>query len=62
STMLDHLQRMLSFYGGERGLVLFRKHLNRYLSPYPLTKEQRLQILTVEHPRDFVDLLDTHLA
>lgn len=62
STMLDHLQRMLSFYGGERGLVLFRKHINRYLSPYPLPKEQRLKILTADHPHEFADLLDTQLA
>jgi len=58
-TMLRHLERMLSFYGGERGLVLFRKHLSRYLSPAPLTKEQRQRLLTCERPVDFIVLLDT---
>ena len=57
-TMLDHLGRMLSFYGDERGLVLFRKHLSRYLSPYPLTKEVRQRLLTAEQREDFISLLD----
>jgi len=57
-TMLDHLGRMLSFYGDERGLVLFRKHLSRYLSPYPLTKEVRQRLLTAERREDFISLLD----
>lgn len=57
-TMLDHLGRMLSFYGDERGLVLFRKHLSRYLSPYPLTKEVRQSLLTAEQREDFISLLD----
>jgi tRNA-dihydrouridine synthase len=57
-TMLAHLDSMLSFYGEERGLILFRKHAARYVTPYRLTKEQRQRLLTAETPDDFLDLLD----
>lgn len=57
-TMLAHLQAMLNFYGPERGLVQFRKHASKYMSPYGLTKEQRERLLTSESPEDFIGLLD----
>lgn len=57
-TMLRHLERMLSFYDGDYGLVLFRKHLSRYLSPVPLTRDQHQQLFTCEHPDEFLELLD----
>lgn len=57
-TMLAHLDSMLSFYGPERGLLLFRKHAARYISPYRLSKMQRQQLLTAGTPDDFLDLLD----
>jgi nifR3 family TIM-barrel protein len=57
STMLAHLDDMLSFYGQELGLVLFRKHSARYISPYRLGKAQRELLLTSQHPNDFINLL-----
>jgi len=57
TTMLIHLERMLDFYEGERGLVLFRKHVSRYLSGRRLTREQRLQLLTAERGDEFLTLL-----
>lgn len=57
-TMLQHLDAMLNFYGAERGLVLFRKHASRYISPFGLTNEQREQLLRCKNPNEFVDLLD----
>lgn len=57
-TLLRHLDRMLSFYEGDYGLVLFRKHLSRYLSPEPLPKSIRRRLLTAEHPDEFLALLD----
>jgi tRNA-dihydrouridine synthase B len=47
-TMLLHLQRMLDFHGPERGLLLFRKHTNRYLAPYTLPADLRRHLLTSE--------------
>jgi tRNA-dihydrouridine synthase B len=61
-TMLRHLERMLSFYDGDYGLVLFRKHASRYLSPLPLTREQRVQLFTAERPEQFLGLLDAVMA
>jgi tRNA-dihydrouridine synthase B len=57
-TMLQHLERMLTFYGEEMGLVLFRKHAVHYLRTYPLTREYRVRILTSETPQEFISLLD----
>jgi nifR3 family TIM-barrel protein len=57
-TMLNHLQRSLDFYGEERGLVLFRKHAARYLSPYRLPNKIRRQLLTAERPEQFLAILD----
>jgi len=47
-TMLLHLERMLTFHGAERGLLLFRKHTNRYLSLYTLTGDLRRRLLTAQ--------------
>ncbi len=57
SSMLSHLKDMLTFYGQELGLVLFRKHAARYISPYRLNRLQREQLLTCENQEDFVNLL-----
>jgi nifR3 family TIM-barrel protein len=57
--MLHHLESMLAFYGSERGLILFRKHASRYISPFPLSKEQRQRLLTAELPEQFLELLDS---
>ncbi|MEN8172464.1 MAG: tRNA-dihydrouridine synthase family protein [Chloroflexota bacterium] len=56
--MLDHLERSLTFYGPERGLVLFRKYATRYLSPYRLPKRLRRKLLTLGAAEDFIALLD----
>ncbi len=56
--MLKHLERNLVFYGEEIGLVLFRKHAVRYLTPYRLPKAFRKKLLTSVHPEEFLQLLD----
>jgi tRNA-dihydrouridine synthase B len=60
-TMLEHLYAMLTFYEGDYGLVLFRKHASRYLSSSPLTRQQRQQLFTAEQPEEFLTLLDSIL-
>ncbi|MCW5877524.1 MAG: tRNA-dihydrouridine synthase family protein [Anaerolineales bacterium] len=57
-TMLAHLESMLEFYGAQRGLVLFRKHASRYISPFRLSVEQRQQLLTSQTAADFTRLVD----
>jgi len=54
-----HLERMLSFYGEGRGLVLFRKHANHYLSnssnaSQRLTPDERRNLLTTENVGEFI--------
>ena len=56
-TMKVHLERMVSFYGDELGLVLFRKHANRYLSPLDIPPETRRQLLTAKSYWKFQELL-----
>ncbi len=58
-TMLKHLARMRAFYGQQRGLVLFRKHLVHYISPLPVSKTDRHRLLTTEKENEFTALLDT---
>ncbi len=57
-TILDHLDQMLSFYGQQRGLILFRKYAARYLTPYQLETPIRQALMTSETKEDFLALLD----
>jgi len=53
--LLDHLERSLSFYGPESGLVLFRKFAAAYLKPYQLDPEVRRKLLTESDADRFRD-------
>jgi tRNA-dihydrouridine synthase B len=59
STMLRHLEKMLEFYGSGLGLLRFRKHASRYLTPLGLAPEIRRRLLTIEQPAEFLEVLDT---
>ena len=52
-TLLEHLERSLSFYGPVDGLVLFRKFAAGYLKPYALNNETRKDLLTQTDPAEF---------
>lgn len=56
-TMLTHLESSLSFYGEERGLILFRKFATQYLAPYHLSPTERKTLLTIPDPEDFKDMI-----
>ncbi len=56
--MLVHLARMQDFYGLEEGLVFFRKHVTRYISLAPLSREQRTRLLTCTAADAFIKFLD----
>lgn len=51
--LLEHLERSLSFYGNEDGLVLFRKFAAAYLKPYQLEPDIRKGLLTETDPEGF---------
>lgn len=55
--LLEHLARSLSFYGEEKGLILFRKFAAGYLDPYQLEKETRRELLMEEDPGKFKSLV-----
>lgn len=61
-TVQRHLELSLSFYGSKRGLVLFRKHANRYLIPYQLPGALRQRLLTEENAENFLALVEEILA
>lgn len=52
-TMFSHLDDHLSFFGVQRGMILFRKFAAEYLAPYDPTPEEREEILTLEDPQLF---------
>lgn len=52
ATMQEHLTLNIAFYG-PRGLILFRKHTIRYLAPYNISRELRLQLVTCEDIDEF---------
>ncbi|MEK6222652.1 MAG: tRNA dihydrouridine synthase DusB [Chloroflexota bacterium] len=56
--MVEHLNKMMAYYGDDFGLLLFRKHVKQYISPYRLTQELRVRLLTCETTTDFLALLD----
>jgi tRNA-dihydrouridine synthase B len=54
----EHLERSLSFYGEEDGLVLFRKFAAAYLEPYGLEDRRRKDLLTERAASQFKDKVD----
>lgn len=52
-----HLEKMLDFYGVDRGLILFRKHLVRYLRPINLEELKRRELLTCTDLDRFMGLM-----
>jgi nifR3 family TIM-barrel protein len=60
--MLLHMERMLSFYGEQLGLLRFRKHASRYLTPFTLSPAARRGLLEAEKPHQFIALLDVVIA
>ncbi|HEX7975485.1 MAG TPA: tRNA-dihydrouridine synthase [Anaerolineales bacterium] len=59
ATLQRHLERMLAYYDGDYGLVVFRKHASRYLSPYPITRDQRQSLFTAERPAEFMQVFNS---
>lgn len=53
-----HLAANLEFYGQQLGLILFRKHIARYVPENPRDREWRLRLLTCERADEFVALVE----
>jgi nifR3 family TIM-barrel protein len=52
----EHLVAMLDYYGPRLGIVLFRKHVVRYIRGVPYATDVRLALLTCTTPDEFIDL------
>lgn len=57
-TIHEHMKIMIEFYGSNRGLTLFRKHLNRYLEIYDVSRDQRGKLMTTTDPSRCFELVD----
>ncbi|MBN1991532.1 MAG: tRNA dihydrouridine synthase DusB [Anaerolineae bacterium] len=56
-----HLALMLDFYGPERGLILFRKHIVKYIRGMAHSAKVRAKLVTCTHPEEFVELIYLYL-
>lgn len=52
-----HLGLMLDYYGADYGLVLFRKHVTKYITEVRGAAEMRGSLLTCHTAEDFINLL-----
>jgi nifR3 family TIM-barrel protein len=53
ATIRRHAKHMTAYYGEREGLVLFRKHLTRYLLPLQAPEETRVGLLSATALQDF---------
>ncbi len=52
----QHLAAMIDFYGPRLGIVLFRKHVVKYIKGVPYATDVRLALLTCTTADEFIDL------
>ena len=57
-----HLELMLDFYGEERGLVLFRKHVTKYVRGLSHIGRVKHQLVTCTTPAEFIALMNQYEA
>jgi len=58
NTFSDHLNNMAAFYGERIGPILFRKFIAHFTANYPLTKEEKRILLTIDEQNGILDNLD----
>jgi tRNA-dihydrouridine synthase B len=59
--MLEHLNLMIEFYEEEYGILLFRKHMNKYLENRPNLNSLRESLLQVNSKSEYLDLISNHI-
>jgi nifR3 family TIM-barrel protein len=57
-----HLALMLEFYGEDRGLVLFRKHVVKYVQGLSHIAKVKQQLITCTRPEEFIALMQAYEA
>jgi tRNA-dihydrouridine synthase B len=59
--MTQHSQLMIDFYGPKIGMILFRKHLTRYLFQFLVTPEIRKQVYSIENQPELIKVVQNML-
>jgi nifR3 family TIM-barrel protein len=57
-----HLGLMVDFYGEQRGLVLFRKHIIKYIRGLSHVGPMRVRLMTCTRPEEFIALMEEYEA
>ncbi len=57
-----HLDLMLDFYGEERGLMLFRKHVVKYVRGLSHIARVKTKLVTCTRPEEFIALMNEYEA
>lgn len=57
-----HLGLMLEFYGDERGLILFRKHVVKYVRGLAHSSNVKAKLITCTTPEQFIELMNEYEA
>lgn len=57
-----HLAENLGYYGPELGLVLFRKHVVKYIQGMPGEGDIRIPLLTCQRVEEFVEVIASHFG
>jgi len=57
-----HLELMLDFYGEERGLILFRKHIVKYIRGMAHSAKVRAKLVTCTRPEEFIAVMNAYEA
>jgi nifR3 family TIM-barrel protein len=57
-----HLDLMLDFYGEERGLILFRKHVVKYVRGLAHIAQVKTRLMTCIRPEEFIELMNEYEA
>jgi nifR3 family TIM-barrel protein len=57
-----HLELMLDFYGQDRGLILFRKHVVKYVRGLSHIGQVKTRLITCTQPEEFIALMHEYEA
>lgn len=57
-----HLNLMVDFYGEERGLILFRKHVVKYVRGLAHIAKVKAKLVTCTRPEEFIALMQAYEA
>lgn len=56
-----HLSLMTAYYGNDIGVILFRKHIIRYVAGMPMVTELRPRLLRCNSPDEIIELINSYM-